>query len=179
MLILSKAVTELLFILTNHIVCLLSHLQVACLKTSCARRMSSALMVSRTQRITAARHSSLLWLTMISDLTYGTEAVMVILNHSGFYRQPKHVSKQCVPIKCLLWTSTGHDLTHKPSSLSKVDACASLVTMITCHLMNGGDMSELFSAWHSAESHSGLLILNGVDSMLIWRIIFTTVVAKG
>lgn len=32
-------------------------------------------------------------------------------------------------------------------------------------------MSELFSAWHSAESHSRLLILNRVDSMLISRII--------
>lgn len=50
----------------------------------------------------------------------------------------------------------------------------SVVATTTCHLINGGEMSGLFTMWHSGESHSGLLILNGVDSMSITRIIFTT-----
>lgn len=74
-----------------------------------------------------------------------------------------------------LWTVSGHDLIYNPPCLPKMDASVSVVAMTTRHLMNGGGKRcGLLIVWHSGESHSGLLILRGIDGMSISRIIFAT-----
>lgn len=62
---------------------LFPQLQVACLKTSSVHRMSSASMVSQTQRVVYDHHTSLY---CTSSTPRSSEAFLDIFNHSGIYR---------------------------------------------------------------------------------------------